>query len=202
MESRQNKTKQQQQQQLRLLDMQRKVRTMLMMTYKLTMVQAQVGTKQLKMMSLVKWVEQQNTNESTAAKPRDYIVPHDPAPLRRLTRVRKPTISDNFVYLTETYIKLLEFDVPITSIKVVSSSNVDKWMEAMQSELISKENIEVWELMEHTKGIKPIGFKLVFKTKRVLNGNYGSKRRQTLVRQLFGAQVGRLGGLGGFYNFY
>ncbi|KAM1400650.1 hypothetical protein ACFX2F_027902 [Malus domestica] len=98
-------------------------------------------------------MNQQQQNQGT------IIVQHDPAPLRRLTRVRKLTISDDLVYLTDTYINLLEFDDPITSIEAVSSSNVDKWTEAMQSELISKENIEVWELMEHTKGIKPIGFK-------------------------------------------
>ena len=66
---------------------------------------------------------------------------------------------------------LLEFNDPLSYKEVVGGPNADKWIEAMKSELNSMSNNQVWDMVEQTEGIKPIGCKWVFKTKRDSNGN-------------------------------
>ncbi|XP_070677981.1 uncharacterized mitochondrial protein AtMg00820-like [Malus domestica] len=72
---------------------------------------------------------------------------------------------------SENDIDLSKFDDPKTFKEVVTSSNSEKWLEAMHNELTSMKDNGVWELVEQTDAIKPIGYKWVFKTKRDSNGN-------------------------------
>ncbi|CAL8132317.1 unnamed protein product [Prunus armeniaca] len=65
----------------------------------------------------------------------------------------------------------IEFEDPSNYKHAMSSEYSEKWIEAMQSELESMKSNNVWELVEPRQGIKPIGCKWVFKTKKDSKGN-------------------------------
>ncbi|RVW68648.1 Retrovirus-related Pol polyprotein from transposon TNT 1-94 [Vitis vinifera] len=57
------------------------------------------------------------------------------------------------------------------SSQVKQSSDSEKWIEAMKDEMKSMKDNGVWDLVELPKGVKPIGCKWIFKTKRDSKGN-------------------------------
>ncbi|KAJ9567681.1 LOW QUALITY PROTEIN: hypothetical protein OSB04_003647 [Centaurea solstitialis] len=131
----------------------------------------------------------QNANNSSLEPPQDQVhepilenVPehveeqlpepiHNTEPLRRSMRERRSAISDDYhVYLTEIEFDLGEDDDPTSFKEAMGSPNKDKWLKAMEDELTSMSNNEVWDLIDKSNSIKPIGNKWVFKTKRDANG--------------------------------
>jgi len=68
--------------------------------------------------------------------------------------------------------------------EVKLSIHSTKWSNVMKAELKSMKDNDVWDLVELLKGKKPIGFKWVFKTKRVLKGNI-KKHKARLVAKGF-----------------
>ncbi|RVW36414.1 Retrovirus-related Pol polyprotein from transposon TNT 1-94 [Vitis vinifera] len=98
--------------------------------------------------------------------------PQVQVPLRRSTRERRSTISDDYVvYLQEHEFDMGLEDDPISVSQVKQSSNSEKWIEAMKDEMKSMKDNGVWDLVEFPKGVKPIGCKWIFKTKRDSKGN-------------------------------
>ncbi|RVX10077.1 Retrovirus-related Pol polyprotein from transposon TNT 1-94 [Vitis vinifera] len=98
--------------------------------------------------------------------------PQVQVPLRRSTRERRSTISDDYVvYLQEHEFDMGLEDDPISVSQVKQSSNSEKWIEAMNDEMKSMKDNGVWDLVELPKGVKPIGCKWIFKTKRDSKGN-------------------------------
>ncbi|RVW84555.1 Retrovirus-related Pol polyprotein from transposon TNT 1-94 [Vitis vinifera] len=98
--------------------------------------------------------------------------PQVQVPLRRSTRERRSTISDDYVvYLQEHEFDMGLEDDPISVSQVKQSSNSEKWIEAMKDEMKSMKDNGVWDLIELPKGVKPIGCKWIFKTKRDSKGN-------------------------------
>ena len=92
--------------------------------------------------------------------------PQVQVPLRRSTRERRSTISDDYVvYLQEHEFDMGMEDDPILVSQVKQSSNSEKWIEAMKEEMKSMKDNAVWDLVELPEGIKPIGCKLILKTK-------------------------------------
>ena len=81
-------------------------------------------------------------------------------PLRRSTRERRSTISDDYiVFLLEHEFDMgLEND-PISVSQVKRCSNFEKWIKAMKNEMKSMEDNDVWDLIELPKGAKLIGCK-------------------------------------------
>src|SRR5438105_8527355 len=55
--------------------------------------------------------------------------------------------------------------------EAVSNSNSAKWVEAMKDELKSMSTNDVWDLAEIPNGVKTVGCKWVYKTKRDSKGN-------------------------------
>ncbi|RVW46052.1 Retrovirus-related Pol polyprotein from transposon TNT 1-94 [Vitis vinifera] len=98
--------------------------------------------------------------------------PQVQVPLRRSTRERRSTISDDYVvYLQEHEFDMgLENDL-ISVSQVKKSSDSEKWIEAMKDEMKSMKDNGVWDLVELPKDVKPIGCKWIFKTKRDSKGN-------------------------------
>ncbi|RVX10784.1 hypothetical protein CK203_018368 [Vitis vinifera] len=81
-------------------------------------------------------------------------------PLRRSTRERRNTISDNYVvYLQEHEFDMGLEDDPISVSKVKQSSDSKKWIEAMEDEMKSMNDNGVWDLVELPVGVKLIGCK-------------------------------------------
>jgi len=93
--------------------------------------------------------------------------------LRRSTRKRRSVISDEYlVYLQEHEdgISLTEDD-PINFCEAMKSSKSQKWIGAMEEELKSMRDNDIWDLVELPEGVNPIGCKWIFKTKRDYMGN-------------------------------
>ncbi|RVW13581.1 Retrovirus-related Pol polyprotein from transposon TNT 1-94 [Vitis vinifera] len=98
--------------------------------------------------------------------------PQVQVPLRRSTRERRSTISDDYVvYLQEHEFDMGLEDDPISVSQVKQSSDSEKWIEAMKDEMKSMKDNGVWDLVELPKSVKPIGCKWIFKTKRDSKGN-------------------------------
>jgi len=76
------------------------------------------------------------------------------------------------VYLQEHEddISLIE-DVSINFCQAMKSSNSQKWIDAMEDDIKSMRDNDVWDLVELPEGVKPIGYKWIFKTKRDFMGN-------------------------------
>ena len=94
-------------------------------------------------------------------------------PLRRSTRERRSAISNDYIIFLQEHedgIGLTEDD-PINFSQAMKSSNSQKWIDAMNDEIKSMANNDVWDLVKLPEGAKPIGSKWIFKTKRDSKGN-------------------------------
>ena len=49
--------------------------------------------------------------------------------------------------------------------QAMQDSNPEKWIEAMNKEYNFMQDNKVWELVPLPEGVKPIGYKWIFKTK-------------------------------------
>ena len=85
---------------------------------------------------------------------------------------KRPAISNDYgVYLNECdYDVGLEID-PTSYDQAINSENSTLWLYAMEDELKSMNDNEVWDLVKFPKGIKTIGCKWIFKTKYDSKGN-------------------------------
>ncbi|KAL6340525.1 hypothetical protein AAG906_010433 [Vitis piasezkii] len=82
-----------------------------------------------------------------------------------------PTIEVSLLYLNECdYDVVLEND-PTSYDQAINSENSTLWIYAMEEELKSMNDNEVWDLVKFPKGIKTIGCKWIFKTKYDSKGN-------------------------------
>jgi len=89
-------------------------------------------------------------------------------------RERRNAISDDYVVLlseNEDPNNGVMKDDLITVRQAIQDPNSEKWIEAMREEYKSMQDNKVWELVPLPKGVKPIGCKWLFKTKRDSNGN-------------------------------
>ena len=118
----------------------------------------------------------------------DQQIPHenDEATLRRSTRVRKSTIPyDYIVNLQE-----LDYNIdPETFSQAMSSKESNLWYSAMKEEMNSMASNRVWDLVELSDGVKSIGCKWAFKTKKDSLGNI-ERHKARLVAKGFTQRVG------------
>lgn len=68
---------------------------------------------------------------------------------------------------------------PINFRQALGDPYSEKWIEAMNEEYKSRKDNKVWELVPLPEGVKPIGCKWIFKTKRDSKGNM--KRYKALL---------------------
>ncbi|XP_074326749.1 putative mitochondrial protein AtMg00820 [Apium graveolens] len=66
----------------------------------------------------------------------------------------------------------------------MQSPNSQKWIDAMNEEMQSIKDNDVWDLIELPKGSKPIGCKWVFKTKRDSSGNIERYKARLVAKGL------------------
>lgn len=91
--------------------------------------------------------------------------------LWRSKRIRKPAISDDYVvYLQEPNEEVEDINDPISFSQAMNSVNANDWFNAMKEELDSMDKNHVWDLVDLPQGVKPIGSKWVYKTKRNSKG--------------------------------
>ena len=105
--------------------------------------------------------------------------------LRRSTRERKyPDYYGAWLYSAETMDK-----EPVTVNEALSSSERRKWKKAMEMEMKSIQENDVWDLVELPKHRKAIGSKWVFKHKIGVDGSV-ERYKACLVAQGFSQRYG------------
>ena len=110
--------------------------------------------------------------------------------LRRSTRIKKPVIpSDYHVYSQESQYDFGVENDPESFLQAINSCDSKLWYDAMKDELESMVNNKVWDLVEFPNGIKPIGCKWVFKTKKDSLGNI-ERHKARLVAKGFAQREG------------
>ena len=115
---------------------------------------------------------------------------NDEATLRRSTRVRKSAIpNDYIVYLQELDYNIGAENDPETFSQAMSSKESNSWYNAMKEEMNSMASNRVWDLVELPDGIKAIGCKWVFKTKKDSLGNI-ERHKARLVAKGFTQREG------------
>ena len=112
-------------------------------------------------------MQDQTTNETQEVQQEQVAEPVpvvDSQPLRRSTRERKSTISEDFVYMSEGH-DMGKVDDPNSFKEAMNSEYSHKWIKAMEEELKSMSTNKVWDLVEIPEGAKKAGCKWVYKTK-------------------------------------
>ena len=111
-------------------------------------------------------------------------------PLRRSQRERRSAIPDDYVvYLQETEFNIGDINDPVSYEKAVNSDDSDKWVNAMNEEIKSMNDNNVWELVELPEGQKRVGCKWIFKTKLDSKGNI-ERHKARLVAKGFNQREG------------
>ena len=109
-------------------------------------------------------------NENVNSEP--MVVEPQSTILRRSQRERRSSITDDYVvYLQESGIDLGIYNDPDSYTQAMQGNDSGKWFHAMEEELKSMDQNQVWDLVELPKGCKRVGCKWVFKTKRDSIGN-------------------------------
>lgn len=119
-------------------------------------------------------VDQIVDEEQLVEQPVGQQVPQEDneAMLRRSTRVRRSAItSDYVVYLQESDYNIGAENDPETFSHAMSSKESNLWYNAMKDEMDSMASNRVWDLVELPNGVKVIGCKWVFETKKDSRGN-------------------------------
>ncbi|KAL0287599.1 UNVERIFIED_CONTAM: Retrovirus-related Pol polyprotein from transposon RE2 [Sesamum radiatum] len=100
-------------------------------------------------------------NDATSFEP-----PTDGVPvLRKSIRESRPPERYRFVGLTNQLNNFLK-----TYGEAMSNIDLDKWLEAMQSEMDSMGSNQIWTLVDPPKGVRPVGCKWVCKRKLGADG--------------------------------
>uniref|UniRef100_A0A2N9F3Y6 Retrovirus-related Pol polyprotein from transposon TNT 1-94 n=1 Tax=Fagus sylvatica TaxID=28930 RepID=A0A2N9F3Y6_FAGSY len=97
---------------------------------------------------------------------------YDGTTLRRSTRPKKSAIPDDYVvYLQESDYNIGAENDPESFSQAMSCKESELWYNAMKEEMNSMKSNGVWDLVELPNGVKAIGCKWVFKTKKDSLGN-------------------------------
>ncbi|RDX78767.1 hypothetical protein CR513_40905, partial [Mucuna pruriens] len=112
----------------------------------------------------------------------DEVLPQ--TPIERSIRERRHAIPDDYiVFLQEHEDDIgLTKDDPINFCQAMQSSNSKKWIDSMKDELKSIQDNGVWDLVELLEGVKPIGCKWIFKTKKDSKGNIEKYKARLVVK--------------------
>ena len=110
--------------------------------------------------------------------------------MRRSTRVRKSAIpGDYVVYLQECDYNVGAENDPESFSQAMSSKDSNLWHNAMKEEMDSMASNRVWNLVKLPDGVKAIGCKWVFKTKKDSQGNI-ERHKARLVAKGFTQREG------------
>ena len=118
-------------------------------------------------------VPEQDNNEIPPTVPIEQTQQPQEVPLRRSTRERRNAIPDDYIVFLQEHEDGMGLgeDDPINFQQALQNHNAQKWIDAMKDEMKSMKDNDVWDLVELPKGVKPIGCKWIFKTKRDSKGN-------------------------------
>ena len=115
----------------------------------------------------------QNNIQEPPVLEEQTLPPPEPTPLRRSTREWRSALPDDYIVFLQEH----EFDIgaveddPINFRQALESSKSQEWIDAMNEEIKSMKDNDVWALVPLPEDVKPIGFKWIFKTKRDSKGD-------------------------------
>ena len=122
-------------------------------------------------------VQEVNPNQNNIQEPpvpkEQTLPPLEPTPLRRSSGERRSSVPDDYIEFLQEH----EFDIgaveddPINFRQALESSKSQEWIDAMNEEINSMKDNDVWDLFPLPEGVKPIGCKWIFKTKRDSKGD-------------------------------
>jgi len=132
----------------------------------------------------------EGTSETTRVQPEEEISvePIDTSlPLRRSSRVSKPTEFYGFHITAEedTFISdntLVNLDEPTNYKEAMAGPEAAKWKEAMDSEIKSMYDNQVWNLVDQQPGRKIVGCKWIFKKKIDMDGNVSTFKARLVAK--------------------
>jgi len=97
---------------------------------------------------------------------------YDGTTLRRSIRPKRSAIPNDYVvYLQEYDYNVGAENDPESFLQAMSCKETELWYNAMKEEMNSMKSNQVWDLVELPNGVKAIGCKWVFKTKKDSLGN-------------------------------
>jgi hypothetical protein len=101
------------------------------------------------------------------------VVPLDVEALAPHRSIRARRATEKFTLLTteQCDILLLDNDESMTYTKAMMGPNSEKWIRAIESEIESMHDNQVWNLVDPIDGVRPIGCKWVLKKKTNKDGN-------------------------------
>jgi hypothetical protein len=85
---------------------------------------------------------------------------------RKSIRARHTTKKFTLLTMEQRDILLLDNDKPMTYTEAMMGPDFEKWLGAMESEIESMHDNQVWNLVDPIDGVRPIGCKWVFKKRR------------------------------------
>ena len=112
----------------------------------------------------------------------EQAVVHEPIEtqgVRRSDRVRQ--VPERYRSLTDECF-LMSSDEPINYWAAVSNSESDKWVEAMNAEMQSMYENQVWDLVNLPPHCKPVGSKWIFKLKTDMDGNLHTYKARLVAK--------------------
>ena len=102
--------------------------------------------------------------------------------LRRSERVRQEPERYGFLVTDEQNDDIIIDDEPTSFKQAVECSESDKWLEAMNREMQSMYENQVWDLVDTSDGIKTIGCKWIFKKKIDMDGNIQTYKARLVAK--------------------
>ena len=111
----------------------------------------------------------------------------NPPPLRRSSRVSHPPEFYGF-HITADKKRLISDrtlfrdDDPSSYKEAMADPDAAKWKEAMDSEMKSMYDNQVWNLIDHTPGTKTVGCKWIFKKKIDMDGNVQTYKARLVAK--------------------
>ena len=128
------------------------------------------------------WSEDDANPDPVVTDEAPVLPPPEQPPVRRSERERRfPDYYGVRIYLSKTE--------PSTVEEVLSTPEKDCWLEAMEKEMTSLQNNDVWELVDLPEDRKPVGSKWVFKAKTNADGHI-ERYKARLVAQGYSQKFG------------
>ena len=97
-------------------------------------------------------------------------------------RVHNVPLGYGFVIENDNTSHIIENDDPTTYSEAIMSSDSDKWLNAMKSEMDSIYTNQVWTLVDAPKGMTPIDYKWIFKRKIGADGQVEAYKARLVVK--------------------
>ncbi|GKE93401.1 hypothetical protein Tco_1574496 [Tanacetum coccineum] len=124
----------------------------------------------------------ENTGEAhNEVAPIEVEPQHVRVPIRRSARI--PQIPDRYRYYEEY--ELGDFNEPPNYKAALVDPESDKWLEAMNTEMQSMRDNQVWYLVDLPSNGRTVGCKWLFKKKTDMDGNVHTFKARLMAKRLY-----------------